>query len=105
MARIRKGDKVKVISGKDRGRTGTVVKVLKQTNRVIVEGINVVKKHEKPQGQDKPGGIIDKEAPIHISNVMVLDPKDNKPSRLGTKVNKDGSKVRYAKRTNNELKN
>lgn len=104
MRKIKKGDTVKVISGKDKGRVGKVLAVLTQTKQsndslcVLVEGINVVKKHTRgnPQMQ-KPGGIISKEAPIHYSNVMLLDTTSNEPSRVGFKQLEDGRKVRYFK--------
>ena len=99
---LKTGDKVVVIAGKDRGKEGTITKVLKEENRVIVEGVNVIKKHVKPNGQTT-GSIIDKEAPIHASNVMIIDPKTKKRTRIGHTVDKKGNKVRVAKKSNSNL--
>lgn len=96
LARVRKGDKVMVISGKDRGKTGTVLRVWPDEDKVTVEKINVVKRHTKPTNT-KEGGIFEKEAPIHISNVMPIDPETGKPTRTKTKVGADGSKTRVGK--------
>ena len=96
--KIKKGDKVIVITGKDKGKTGEVTKVLVQENKVIVSGINIAKRHTKPS-QESAGGIISKEMPIQISNVAYVDPKTNKPTRLGIKIDKDGRKVRFAKKS------
>jgi large subunit ribosomal protein L24 len=96
--RIKKGDTVCVISGKDKGRSGSVLKVLRQDNRLIVQGVNLVKKHQK-QSVGQEGGIIQKEASIHISNVAHVDPVSSKPTRVGLKVLEDGRKVRVAKRS------
>jgi len=96
--KIKKGDKVIVITGKDKGKTGEVTKVLVQENKVIISGINIAKRHTKPS-QESAGGIISKEMPIHISNVAYVDPKTSKPTRLGIKVDKDGRKVRVAKKS------
>ena len=96
--KIKKGDRVIVITGKDKGKTGKVTKVLVQENKVIVSGINVAKRHTKPS-QESAGGIISKEMPIQISNVAYVDPKTNKPTRLGIKIDKDGRKVRVAKKS------
>ncbi len=97
-AKIRKGDRVMVIAGRDKGKIGEVLKVLPKENRAIVQGVNVVKRHTRPT-QDQPGGIVEKEAPIHVSNLAHIDPKDNRPTRVGFKVLDDGRKVRYAKRS------
>lgn len=97
-AKIKKGDTVVVITGKDKGKSGEVVRVLPAENRVVVSGINQVKRHTRPSAQSA-GGIITKEASIHASNVALADPKDGKASRVGFKVEKDGSKVRVAKRS------
>ena len=97
-AKIRKGDRVIVIAGRDKGRIGEVLKVMPKKNRAIVQGVNIVKRHQRPTA-DQPGGIVEKEAPIHISNLAHIDPKDNKPTRVGFKVLDDGRKVRYAKRS------
>jgi len=95
-ARIKKGDDVVVIAGKDRGARGTVLRVLTDRDRVIVEGVNIVKRHQRPTPQQPQGGIIEKEAPIHVSNVMPLDTKSDKPTRVRTGTDKDGKKVRIA---------
>ncbi|GAX03864.1 50S ribosomal protein L24 [Secundilactobacillus pentosiphilus] len=95
---IKTGDKVRVISGKDKGKEGTVTKTLNAQNRVIVEGINMIKKHQKASQSNPKGGIIDTEAPIQVSNVMLLDPSTNKPTRVGFRV-EDGKKVRFAKKS------
>ena len=96
------GDKVVVISGKDKGKEGKITHVLRSENRVVVEGINVVKKHVKGNGQ-QAGSINEIEAPIHASNVMIIDPKTKKPTRIGHSVNKDGKKIRVAKKSNSSL--
>jgi large subunit ribosomal protein L24 len=96
--KLKKGDKVIVITGKDKGKTGEITKVLVKENKVIVSGINMVKRHTKPS-QENAGGIVSKEMPIHISNVAFVDPKTSKPTRLGVKVDKDGRKVRVAKKS------
>ena len=98
MNKIKKGDTVVVLSGKDKGRSGTVLEMVTKSDRVLVQGINMVKRHTK-QSQTSEGGIIAKEAAIHISNVAIADPKDGKPSRVGIKTNDDGKKVRFAKRS------
>ncbi len=96
--KIRKGDRVQVIAGKDKGKSGDVVRVMPKENRAVVSGVNVAKRHERQTAQ-QAGGIVNKELPIHVSNLAVLDPKDNKPTRVGYKVLKDGRKVRVAKRS------
>ena len=96
-AKIRKGDRVQVLAGKDKGRQGEVIKVMPTEGRALVQGVNLVKKHEKPQGMGRPGGIIEKEASIDLSNLALLDPKSGKPTRVGFKVLEDGKKVRVAK--------
>ena len=98
-ARIRSGDSVVVLTGKDRGKTGKVRTVLPKEGRVIVEGLNIVKRHTKARGPGQPGGIIEKEAPLHISNVAVVDPESGKPTRVGFRFEADGSKVRVARRS------
>jgi large subunit ribosomal protein L24 len=95
---VKKGDKVQVISGKDKGKQGVVLAAFPKKNRVLVEGVNIVKKHVKPSQANPQGGIISKEAPIHVSNVMPLDPKTGTPTRVGYKI-VDGKKVRYAKKS------
>jgi large subunit ribosomal protein L24 len=97
MRRVKKNDSVLVISGNDRGRRGKVLKVFPQIDKVIVEGVNIIKKHTRPSQQMPQGGIIQKEAPIQISNVKVIAPKSNIATRVGIRILKDGSKVRYAK--------
>jgi large subunit ribosomal protein L24 len=97
-AKIKTKDKVVVLTGKDKGKTGEVVRVLPSENRVVVRGVNVVKKHQRPSATSQ-GGILEKEAPIHVSNVAHVDPKDNKPTRVGFKTLEDGRKVRFAKRS------
>jgi large subunit ribosomal protein L24 len=106
--RIRKDDHVVVIGGKDRGKTGRVLRTEPKRRRVYVEGLNIVKRHQRPrslkdtQRGGEAGGIIEKEGPIDISNVMLLDPSDNKPTRVGI-VREDGRRKRVAKRTGTEL--
>lgn len=95
---VKKDDKVMVITGKDKGKTGRVIVAYPRENRVLVEGINMVKRHTKPSQQNQQGGIIEQEAAIHASNVMLLDPKSGKPTRIGYKV-ENGKKVRVAKRS------
>ena len=101
-ARIKKGDTVMVITGRDKGKSGEVLKVLRDEDRVIVQGVHVVKRHTRPSA-GQTGGIVEKEAPIHISNVAHLDPKSNKPTRVGYKTLEDGRKVRVAKRSGEVL--
>ena len=96
--RLRKGDDVVVISGRDKGMTGSILKVIRSKDRVIMDGINMVKRHTRPS-QSQPGGIVDKEAPIHISNVALADPKDGSATRVGYKFLEDGRKVRVAKQS------
>jgi len=100
--RIRTGDKVIVLSGKDKGREGTVVAADPTRGKVTVEGINTARRHTKPRSQEEPGGIIDKDMPIDVSNVAVVSPKDGKATRVGYKV-EDGKKVRVCKRTGAEI--
>ncbi|MBO8178381.1 50S ribosomal protein L24 [Aeribacillus pallidus] len=99
---VKKGDKVMVISGKDKGKTGVILKAFPKKDRVLVEGVNIVKKHAKPSQANPQGGIISQEAPIHVSNVMPLDPKTGEPTRVGYKV-VDGKKVRVAKKSGEVL--
>jgi large subunit ribosomal protein L24 len=96
--KIRKGDRVAVITGRDKGKTGEVLRVLPKKERVLVQGVNVVKRHQQPT-QLNPGGIIEKEASIHISNVAHIDPKTDRATRVGWRVEKEGRKVRVAKRS------
>ena len=95
---IRKGDRVVVLSGRDRGRKGEVLRVLRKERRAIVEGVNVVKRHLR-QSPGQPGGIVEKEAPIHLSNLALEDPKTGRPTRVGYKFLEDGRKVRVARRS------
>lgn len=92
---VKKGDKVMVISGKDKGKTGNILAAFPKQSRVLVEGINIVKKHAKPSQENPQGGILSQEAPIHVSNVMPIDPKSGKPTRVGYKE-ENGKKVRVA---------
>jgi large subunit ribosomal protein L24 len=101
--KLKTGDKVIVISGKDKGKQGKILKVLRETNSVIVEGINIVKKHMKPRANNEQGGIIEKEAPIHASNVMILDPKTGKQTKVKYEINKDNKKIRIAKKSGQKL--
>ncbi len=94
--KIKKGDNVIVVAGRDKNTIGEVYKAFPKDNKVLVRGVNVVKKHKKPT-QTEPGGIISKELPIHVSNVAIVDPKTNKATRVGYKVLEDGKKVRFAK--------
>ena len=96
--KIKKGDQVIVITGRDKGKTGEVTKAMPKENKVLVSGINLVKRHTRPT-QENAGGIISKELPIHVSNVALIDPKSGKATRVGIKVEKDGSKVRVAKKS------
>ena len=96
------GDKVIVVSGKDKGKEGKITHVLRSENRVVVEGVNIVKKHVKGNGQ-QAGSINEVEAPIHASNVMIIDPKTKKPTRIGHKIDKDGHKIRVSKKSNSSL--
>jgi large subunit ribosomal protein L24 len=101
-AKIRKGDKVVVLTGRDKGRTGEVIEVRPAEGRALVRGVNMVKRHQKQTAQQE-GGIISKEASIHLSNLALSDPKDGKPTRVGFKIMNDGRKVRVAKRSGAEI--
>ena len=101
-AKIRKGDKVVVLTGRDKGRTGEVIEVRPDEDRALVRGINIVKRHQRQTGR-QDGGIISKEAPLHLSNIAVADPRDGKPTRVGFKIGTDGRKVRVAKRSGVEI--
>ena len=98
-AKIKKGDRVQVLSGRDRGQRGEVLAVMPKEDRALVQGINMVKRHQKPRGLNAPGGIQEKEAPIHLSNLALIDPASDKPTRVGFKTLEDGKKVRVAKRS------
>ena len=97
-AKIKKGDKVVILTGRDKGKQGEVLQILTDSNRALVSGINQIKKHEKP-GAGSNGGIITKDSPIHISNIALADPKTGKATRVGFAVSKDGKKTRVAKRS------
>jgi large subunit ribosomal protein L24 len=100
--KIRKGDKVVVLAGRDKGRTGEVIEVQPRAHRALVRGVNIVRRHQR-QTAAQEGGIISKEASIHISNLAVADPKDGKATRVGFKVLKDGRKVRIARRSGEQI--
>ena len=102
-AKIKKGDRVIVRAGRDKGRQGEVLRVMPAEGRVVVQGVQMVRRHQKPNVANPQGGIISKEAPIHVSNVSLLDPKDGKPTRVGFKFLEDGRKVRYAKRSGEQI--
>lgn len=101
-AKIKKGDTVVIIAGKDKGTKGEVLKVIPDDNKVVVRGVNVVKRHQKP-GQMDPGGIKTFESPIHVSNVAHTDPRDGKPVRVGFKTDQHGRKTRFAKRSGESI--
>ncbi|MBL7927913.1 MAG: 50S ribosomal protein L24 [Bacteroidia bacterium] len=103
--KIRKGDMVMVIAGDSKGSKGKVLEVLVKENRAIVEQVNIVSKHTRPNAKNTQGGIVKQEAPVHISNLMVIDPKEGKPTRVGRKKNEDGKLVRYAKKSGEVIKN
>ncbi|WP_144512686.1 50S ribosomal protein L24 [Bacillus sp. FJAT-22090] len=100
---VKKGDKVMVISGKDKGKTGVILASFPKKDRVLVEGVNIIKKHVKPNQVNPQGGIVSQEAAIHVSNVMLIDPKTGEPTRVGYKV-EDGKKVRVAKKSGEIIK-
>jgi large subunit ribosomal protein L24 len=99
---VKKGDTVKVISGKDKGKQGVILEAFSKKSRILVEGINIVKKHAKPSQDNPQGGILNQEAAIHVSNVMPIDPKTGEPTRVGYKV-ENGKKVRFAKKSGEVL--
>lgn len=105
--RIKVGDEVEVIAGNDKGVQGTVQRVIAEQNRVVVAGVNVVKKHQKPQqtggGSQSPGGIIEFEAPISVSNVMLICPQTGEPTRIGLRRDEDGNRVRYSKKSGQDI--
>ena len=103
--KIRKNDTVKVIAGsyKDKGKIGKVLKVYPEKNRIIIEGVHIVKRHTRPSQKNQQGGIVEKEASVHVSNVMVIDPKTQEPTRVGYKYLEDGSKVRISKKSGEML--
>ena len=100
----RKGDNVIVLAGEDKGKTGKVLQVLVEKQRAIVEGVNIVKKSAKASAKNPQGGIIEMEAPVHISNLSLIDPKSGKATRVGIKITDDGKKVRVAKKSGEEIK-
>jgi large subunit ribosomal protein L24 len=100
--KIKKGDKVVVVTGRDKGKSGEVLRVLRDVDRVVVQGVNMVKRHTRPAA-GQAGGIVEKEAAIHISNVAHIDPKSSKPTRVGYKLLGDGRKVRFARRSGEVL--
>jgi large subunit ribosomal protein L24 len=100
--RIRKDDQVVVTSGKDRGKLGRVMQLFPNEGRALVEKVNVVKRHSKPSAKNRQGGIIEKEASIHLSNLMLVDPKDGKKTRVGIRV-ENGKKIRFSKRSNEQI--
>ena len=102
-ARIRKGDRVEVITGADRGKRGEVLRVIPKEGRAVVQGVNIAKRHTKPTGMGQPGGIVEREATIHLSNIMLIDPKTDKPTRIGFRTLDNGSKARVARSTGNVI--
>ena len=100
--KLKTGDKVVVIAGKDKGKEGKITKTLRAENKVVVEGINIAKKHVKPNGQ-QAGSIVEMEMPIHASNVMIVDPKTKKGTRIGHNTDKNGKKIRVSKKSNSNL--
>ena len=101
---VKKGDSVVVISGNYKGQKGRVLEIIRKTDRAIVEGVNMIKKHTKPNAENPQGGIVEKEAPIHISNLMIEDPKTKQATRIGRRLNDKGKLVRYSKKSGEEIK-
>ena len=101
--KLKKGDRVRVLTGKDRGKEGVIMRVLPTQNKVIVDGVNVAKKHQKARTATSQGGIIDKDMPIPVPNVALLSPSDGKPTKVGYKVLDDGTKIRVCRRTGAEI--
>ncbi|NPA46042.1 MAG: 50S ribosomal protein L24 [Chlorobi bacterium] len=101
--KIKTGDTVQVMSGKDRGKKGKVLKIIRSKDRVIVEGVNIITKRVKPTAENPEGGLVEKEAPVHISNVMLVDPKSGEPTRVGYRFDENGNKKRYSKKTGEEF--
>ena len=99
--KLKKGDRVTVICGKDKGKEGKITKIL--DDKVIVEGINMIKKHLKPKNNNGTGEIVDRESPIHVSNVMIIDPKTKKPTRVGHKIDTKGNKIRISRKSNEKI--
>ena len=101
---VKKGDTVIVIAGDNLGSKGRILEIDRKTEKAIVEGVNMIKKHTKPNTKHPQGGIIEKEAPVHISNLMLVDPKTGKPTRIGRRLNAEGKLVRYSKKSGEEIK-
>jgi large subunit ribosomal protein L24 len=101
---IKKGDSVVVISGNYKGKKGRVLEVIRKSSRAIVEGVNIMKKHTKPNAESPQGGIVEKEAPIHISNLMLADPKSGEATRIGRRLDDKGKLIRYSKKSGEEIK-
>ena len=101
---IKKGDTVAVVTGESKGQQGRVLEVIRSKERAIVEGVNMVSKHSKPSSENPNGGIVKKEAPVHISNLMLVDPSTGEPTRIGRKLNDDNKLVRYSKKSGEEIK-
>lgn len=102
-AKIKRGDKVVVITGKDRGKRGTVRAVVVKTDRVLVEGVNIIKRHQRARSQNQASGIIEREAAIHMSNVMLIDPNNDQPTRVTFRKREDGTLVRVGKRSGEDI--
>ncbi|MEY2963362.1 MAG: ribosomal protein [Bacteroidota bacterium] len=101
--KVKKGDTVKILAGESKGSTGRVIRMIPKMNRVVVEGVNIIKKHQKPSAANPQGGIVEMEAPIHISNVAIVDPSTNEATRVGKKLDDNGNLVRYAKKSGEVL--
>ena len=101
---VKKGDTVIVITGDNLGSKGRILEIDRKTEKAIVEGVNMIRKHTKPNSKHPQGGIIEKEAPVHISNLMLVDPKTGKPTRIGRRLNAEGKLVRYSKKSGEEIK-
>ncbi len=101
--KLKKGDRVRVLSGKDRGKEGAIIRVIPEKNKVIVEGVNIVKKHQKATQQARQGGIIERDMPIAASNVAIISPSDGKPTRIGYRIDDAGNKHRICRRTGSDL--
>lgn len=101
---IKKGDNVVVIAGDNKGKKGRVLEIITKSDRALVEGVNMMKKHTKPNSKTPQGGIVEKEAPVHVSNLMLVDAKSGKPTRVGRKLNSEGKLVRFSKKSGEEIK-
>ena len=102
-AKIKRGDRVVVLTGKDRGKQGTVRSILNKDHRVLIEGVNIIKRHQRARQQGQASAIVEREAPVHISNVMLIDPNDGQPTRVGFRRREDGSLVRVGKRSGEDI--